>query len=383
MSIPRAYVSLKSLVEHWVKHYRSRMRRGWPIIIASMVVLLGLCPPSSAAGTVKSGTACKQIGSVRWSGKTTWVCGRINGKLVWQRMVAKKALPTPSAMPSPQALDAVALTVEALRQQAAVSAGSMPVIEFVFQGATSTEIESKTKRSLEKALPVFQGFGFNTTPATVLAVRDSEWMFNQITQRGCRSGPFPTRPGFYVGNCNNGSGVITSSHWDVEKFSDGLDGLYFNHTIPHEYFHHIQEQLVKPGFGNADFPKWFWEGSAQFFTNQAWSTWNSQRPYTAWFDHWWNKLRPDLGPVACTGATAQEMSDIATTGIDGICPYSKGQLMVELLVSEYGLDKYRRLYTENRTPGWKNFHQIFKVVIGRELADFYVDAEAFMKQRGW
>jgi hypothetical protein len=170
-------------------------------------------------------------------------------------------------------------------------------------------------------------------------------------------------------------------HWEAEKFSDGLDGLYFNHVIPHEYFHQIQQQLTP--FGNGDFPKWFYEGSAQFFTNQAWTSWNDSYSYLDWYHHWWTNLRPDLGPIACKNATINLMSDPSTPGVEGICAYSKGQLIVEYLVSKYGLDKYRKLYTQNSTIGWMNFNIVFRNVTGDELTSFYTEAEEFVKTRGW
>jgi hypothetical protein len=77
------------------------------------------------------------------------------------------------------------------------------------------------------------------------------------------------------------------------------------------------------------------------------------------------------------------MSDPSIPGVEGICAYSKGQLIVEYLVSKYGLDKYRKLYTQNSIIGWMNFNIVFRNVTGDELTSFYTEAEEFVKTRGW
>jgi hypothetical protein len=77
------------------------------------------------------------------------------------------------------------------------------------------------------------------------------------------------------------------------------------------------------------------------------------------------------------------MSDPNETSTEGVCAYSKGQLIVEYLIYKYGLDKYRQLYTLNTSPDWKNFNLVFKKITNDELSDFYAQAEQFMIRRGW
>lgn len=68
-----------------------------------MVSLLAVSPVS-AFGAVKSGTACKPVGSTRVSNGLKFTCVKSKGKLVWNKGVAL-ASPTPSntqsASPSP------------------------------------------------------------------------------------------------------------------------------------------------------------------------------------------------------------------------------------------------------------------------------------------
>jgi hypothetical protein len=373
-------------------------------VVAKTLVLalpLTLIPVfASSAPKVTPGTKCKvQKKKIDYQNKT-YTCVKSGKKLIWNKgVVTVKAEPlpvvtvTPTPTPSPsssplisplQNKDEVSKKIDQLLIDSALNPSStIPTLVFSFQGPTSSEIETKTKRSLINAIPVYEKLGFKVTDALVLVARDMDWLKKEFLKFNCNNNrPLPERPGFYYGStCTDGNGAVTSVHWEAEKFSDGLDGLYFNHVLPHEYFHQIQEKMTT--FGNADFPKWFWEGSAQFFTNQAWASWNNRYSYLDWYQHWWTALRPDFGRVACKNATISLMSDPSTPGVEGGCAYSKGQLIVEYLVSKYGLEKYRKLYSQNSTYGWNNFNIVFRNVTGDELASFYVEAEEFIKSRGW
>ena len=94
-------------------------------------------------------------------------------------------------------------------------------------------------------------------------------------------------------------------------------------------------------------------------------------------------MNPNYGPKVCKNASISMMSDPSTPGVEGICAYSKGQLIVEFLVYKYGLDKYRDLYRLNTSLDWRNFSAVFKTVTNDELNDFYSQAEQFMIRRGW
>ncbi len=350
-----------------------------------------------ASGATKPSGACKVKGQSRIFESERYVCTKSGNKLKWVKRLSNSAqAQNQSQKPSSQVLpifpivpsenlelDEVSKTINQIRTTVLSQNFQFSgTLTFKFQGATSFDVEVKTKRSIENAIPVFGKFGFEVTDGTFLIARDMSWLRNELALLNCKYGSLPERPGFYVPNtCESGNGVVTSVHWEAEKFGDGLDGLYFNHVLPHEYFHQIQQKMTP--FGNADFPKWFWEGSAQFFTNQAWSTWNTKRSYTSWYEHWWTDLRPDLGPKVCKNVSIEMMANPSTPGIEGVCAYSKGQLVVEYLVYKYGLEKYRALYKENNVAYWPNFNIVFKKVTGDELNDFYVEAQKFLESRGW
>ena len=347
-----------------------------------ILILTLISQPISVNASIKAGAKCTKVSSKSVVGSKTYTCIKSGKRLVWDKGVTSWL---PSQTPSkPQYQDEVSLKINQIRIDALKSQSVDNSIQtFIFQDGATQEIENKTKRSLLNALPVYKKLGFNTTDGLILVAKDINWVKQELLKNQCNnSRQIPDRPGFYYGStCKNGNGAITSVHWESEKFTDGLDGLYFNHVIPHEYFHQIQEQLTT--FGNGDFPKWFWEGSAQFFTNQAWSSWNTKSTYIEWYQHWWRDLRPDLGPNACKSATIEAMSNPSGTGTESICAYSKGQLIVEYLIYKHGLEKYRSLYTANTTNDWRNFNVVFKKVTGEDLSAFYLEAQEFITKRGW
>jgi len=352
-----------------------------------MTAVLLVASTSSAAASVRVGEPCPKMGKVA-KGLT---CKKVGKRLIWVRSAKKpatKQVPTPPPAPPKTYIspvrDEVSRTIDALLLDAIKGVqGQAPTVTWYFHGPTTEEVLTKTKRSLDKAMPIYAALGFEVTSTRVYVARDMLWLSEALSREGCQTSTLPPRPGFYLGACPDRLGAVTAVHWDIEPFSDGMDGLYFNHVIPHEYFHHIQEKSSQPGMGNGDFPRWFWEGSAQFFTNIAWSAWNPSRGYVEWYEHWWSDLRPDFGPQACRSATIEVMSDPTNDTREAICAYSKGQLLVEFLVSKYGLERYHQLYRVTGAPGWQGFAARFMAVTGDELSEFYRHAEPFLARRGW
>ena len=353
------------------------------LLISLSIILIPVAAVSAPKAT--PGSSCKVLNQKAVYVNKTYTCIKSGKKLVWNKGVAFKPTPTPTPTPSSTAVvDDVQKVIDEIRRNAlGLQYSNSSTFNFVFQAPTNSEVEEKTRRSLLNAIPVFAKLGFTISDGLILVAKDNAWLKEELIKNGCNVNyTFPDSTGFYVAkSCKSGNGAVTSKHWDVLKFPDGLDGLYFNHTIPHEYFHQIQSQLTH--MGGHVYPRWFYEGSPQFFTNQAWVSWNPQKSYVDWHTHWWTDLNPNFSPRVCKSATIQKMSDPFETSTEGICAYSKGQLIVEYLVYKYGLEKYRDLYKLNTSPDWKQFNVVFKLVTNDELNDFYLEAEQFMIRRGW
>jgi hypothetical protein len=252
-------------------------------------------------------------------------------------------------------------------------------VTWVFQGYTSPEVEAATKRGLINGITLYTKLGFKTTNALVFNARDMTWLKSQLTEYGCKYGALGEYAGFYVAQtCIDGNGANTARHYDTENQREGLEGILFNHILSHEYFHQLQDQYSK-GIGYGRTPLWFWEGGAQFFTLLAYSSWNKDRFYEQWFDHWFDNLWG--GKSACGSVNVYELEDISY-GPDRHCGYSKGSLIVELFVSSYGVVGYQKILSEMSMPD-TTFSQAFQKVTSTDLISFYSSAQVFLKSRGW
>ena len=278
--------------------------------------------------------------------------------------------------------DSVALAMQEILDKADKNASTYSgTITWVFQGDTSSEVEAATKRGLLNGIDLYAKLGFRTTNAIVLNARDMDWLKSQLTLFGCSYGGLPTYPGFYVPRtCQGGNGANTAQHWEVAKAPEGLDGITFNHVLAHEYFHQLQEQL-SGNVGNGLAPLWFWEGGAHFFTLLAYSSWNRDRYYEQWSEHWFGTVSPDQ-KKNCVSVNIFNMQN-SESGTNRVCGYSKGSLIVEYFVATYGIERYKNINTEIAQTPSMSFSLAFKRVTGEDLENFYVSAQAFLKLRGW
>ena len=278
--------------------------------------------------------------------------------------------------------DSTALAIQKILDQAdsnqSVFNGS---VTWVFQGETSPEIEFATKRGLSNGIAFYTKLGFATTSTIALNARDMNWLKSQLTQFSCTYGELPAYPGFYVPRtCQSGHGAVTAQHWEVAKTTDGLDGITFNHVLSHEYFHQLQEEL-SGNVGNGPFPLWFWEGGAHFFTLIAYSSWNKDRYYEQWSDYWFGTIWPDQ-KINCISVNIFDLQN-SEKGPNRVCGYSKGSLVVEKFIADFGIEKYKEIIRLIANTPSKNFDQAFKEVTGTDLQAFYDETQIFLKLRGW
>jgi hypothetical protein len=211
-----------------------------------------------------------------------------------------------------------------------------------------------------------------------------ESLFSELQKQQCnyRRDYLPSRAGFFLPNtCPNGNGVVTAYIWDIDKWD--INGFDFQSILAHEYFHQIQ-QIANKNLGNANFPRWFWEGGAVFFSGIAYASWNPSMKYeevlTSNFSG--NKYGSVLDEP-CRKASIQELSDLSTPPPRQSCAYSKGAMLAELFVAKYGVAKYIQIIKENRDYDYRNFGSVFREVTKDDLNNFYDEALEFLKNRGW
>lgn len=259
-------------------------------------------------------------------------------------------------------------------------------ITWLFEGETSKEVESSTKKILSNGINLFSRLGFNTTNALVLNGQTSNWLKSQLRLLGCSFGELYDSPGGYYlpsKTCQGGHGAVTSPHWEwvrVNEKREDIEGIHFSHILPHEYFHQIQEELAL-GVGNGPYPLWLWEGGAHFFTLIAYANWNKERFYEQWSDYWFVEKEDPL-KSGCKGVNVFYMRN-NESGEKRFCGYSKGSVVTEYLVSKIGIMKYQSLIIEQAKNLNLQFPQIFEQVTGMKIEDFYTEADTFLKSRGW
>jgi hypothetical protein len=276
--------------------------------------------------------------------------------------------------------DSVALAIQKILNEAEKNPKTFSGnITWVFQGYTSPEVELATKRGLVNGVNFYTKLGFRTTNTFALNARDMSWLKSKLTEYGCSYGALGDYAGFYVANCLDGNGAVTARHYDTENQREGLDGILFNHILSHEYFHQMQDEYSN-GIGYGRTPLWFWEGGAQFFTLLAYSSWNKDRFYEEWSDHWFQNLWYD-DKSRCRSVNVFDLEDISY-GPNRGCGYSKGSLIVELFVSNYGVTGYQKILSEMSVPNI-TFSQAFQIVTGTDLQTFYSSAQVFLKLRGY
>ena len=58
-------------------------------------------------------------------------------------------------------------------------------------------------------------------------------------------------------------------------------------------------------------------------------------------------------------------------------------MIVEFLVSKFGVQGYLDILRDNVNPDWRNFGTVFEQVTHEKLTDFYNEANIFLMSRGW
>jgi hypothetical protein len=356
------------------------------------------------------GASCKKFKQVLTVGDNKFTCIKFGKKLVWSRAVVvtkpipapspfpgatSTPTPAPSSAPTPTASstqssakvirDSVALAVQKILNKAASSTAKFSgKVTWDFTGNPSPVEKQGTIDGFMNSINSYTKLGIPTSDTILINVDSMDSLYAELTKYHCSfsKDKLPTRAGFFLpNNCDGGQGVVTAFIWDVDKWP--VDSFDFQTILTHEYFHQIQ-QLENRNMGNANFPKWFWEGGAVFFSGLSYSSWNTKKSYEEYLqENFSGEIYKSVLDEPCRKATIEELSDINTPTPKQSCAYSKGAMLVEYFVSCYGVDKYLKIIRENFDPDWHNFGKVFKSVTNVNLDDFYKDASMFLTSRGW
>lgn len=222
------------------------------------------------------------------------------------------------------------------------------------------------------------GLGLNR-PLVVVYPKTAEWMNAEIERQGCSRHTLPLGGYAIWQDCGDNS-VVTrpdaDSEWSAKESLDSQHGLI------HEALHQWQRENTK-GRGNADYPKWVWEGGAQALSRYIYWL-NSSRLQTPDYllSDWYTTYRSDLRTM-CLGIKIREMIPNKPWWDVSNCAYSKGQVAIDVFVEKYGLEKFLTLFQVPKQGGMGDFPSIFRSITGDELEPFYDLVDREMELRGW
>ena len=138
------------------------------------------------------------------------------------------------------------------------------------------------------------------------------------------------------------------------------------------------------GLDGNDWPKWLIEGGAHAFARYAfWKSTGSIRSPDQILIDWFTQDTPEFRRL-CVGVPIREMvANIPYPQIGWVCPYSKGQVAIDLYIEQFGIESLFTLYRSPKSRGLQDFPAIFQKVTGQDLEKFYNEVDLEMKIRGW
>jgi hypothetical protein len=215
------------------------------------------------------------------------------------------------------------------------------------------------------AYPSFNG------PVYALAGLDAAWMVKTFVSVGFSQQFAESRVSNFNDSVANAGG--NTAIWNITNLNK-KDSLVTNkigtyQTPGHEFFHPIQQQLLKggskfPADGSGG-PQWFLEGSAVFIGVQTSgklgliSYENEGRPYLT------KNVLSD--PATRNGKLEDAKANLNRAG--DIFPYNIGALGVEFLVANVGIQNMVDIFSQMGQG--KSFSVAFEAATGVELVDFY------------
>ena len=388
------------------------MRKSWAIV-ASILSLTLLAAPLQAASP-KAGSSCSKAGATSISGGKKFTCVKSGTRLVWNKGVAIKAAPkptatasaTPTATPTPTALPTPTLTpspsptpvltlaqkwaatgsraLEGFNQAFPQKSAQYPTLETVWRiseqvnPGISTEIQRQYKESIDfwRAYTKHQG----VLQVIVGTLDDVEfickWRSSYLEM------PHP--------NCNKNFRTDKTRQWDAHttqlatKATDfyfmtdpaTLTAPDFLPRVPHEFFHNVQwAQTVRY---KSLLPCWAQEGGAEYFGILV----SSQGNLEEFLKRRYRPLTDTRGTLMRTQLTQADWkewlisADMSCQSINPEGIYTYGLLATEYLNTKLGTAGLLALYRDSEALGWD---KAIEKAFGKSKSEAYDEIAAYMR----
>jgi len=375
------------------------------IAFAFALVIFAL-PAYSATTSVKSGSTCKNLGSIAISSGKKFSCIKIGKKLVWDkgtRVISPSPRPTPTpaqtAKPEPNqtptSSPSTQVTVEKKFIPWSKDVNSKIVNDAAQDNFQKWLIKNQNANLNHKLIMqdgMFKNRARNFREVDTLGSRlfsnmltqnsvtvigtDEKWVVKQLNEQGANTT-----------NCNENAGnsglnycVIWPRYLGMvatadEIYSSTYPGRDGTALLAHEYFHLIQDGLIGlQGLPIMDgtpetskgFPAWFVEGSADFVGFSV--------AYTAMNAKYWDGYQT-MFEYAPKGESINKnaLADYEIRNGPGndspTYPYIVGRIAIEYLVASNGFDDVIEILKDFQTS--KNFNSSFQKVVGKSKESFY------------
>ena len=343
--------------------------------ILSLFLSSFLIPANAAA---KAGAKCTKTGKSEVVKGKTFTCIKSGNKLVWDKGVNKATL-----IPKTREEKAFELVRAAYLAKPAYKAP----ITYVVAEKSNQSFFQIIKTGTEASAKFFQNYykPESELPFIMADGVDIEWMISNMSKYGFEMdnwsrGAF--KSGWGNGHTNGKSSILVyTGKPSTEKNIYAFGNLGFG---AHEYFHLVTAGILgkESKFGEV-IPRWAYEGSASFFGSAIAELLPEKGELDMWqktkFKTFYKSMQyynvKERVPVLHSLSSQQLYNTFISLEIDaGTCPqaycYTAGELLTEVLLADYGIDKYFSWWRASVNTPWRSaFEKNFGVNFNQWLAE--------------
>ena len=394
---------------------RNAIRLFTSIALTSALSLTAL--PSHA--TSIAGTKCSKVGQSKSVAKIKYTCIKSGKKLIWNKGVAittptinktdtsqsneAKPEPTPTAKPSPSATPSPTATkIPTTRREKAlaevrrvyeanVGKPSNLSVKYIISNNAPTKFVSM----LKEVIPVSARFWADVfTPEAnypIIIGNSTEipWVQNEMKKYGHNLTSWDIDTIKKAGSQSSRGDARTNERSTItqyvigDKQSEGIpNNLYMMRSfVAHEFVHTVAISIL--GDRHEGIPGWSDEGSANFFGFAITSLMNEDPELAMEKVNKSNLERPAFeGGIVPHSLNKDDLHAAIVLSEEGgggegttcaepkILCYTAGALMTEILVADYGFDKFVSWWKASKTKNWE---VAFEEIYGYQIDQWYED----------
>lgn len=256
------------------------------------------------------------------------------------------------------------LAFNSLYASGPTTGGSLEGINFLVSNNVSKEVLKHEKSLLKIATSVWASYQVKDVSVAYFTRKDAVWLQDILSQYGGRMSPGKTVQQWLDTYPNQCTVAFATKGLDEKPIfylcvDDKVRDKSYDQTGIHEYFHLVQDSL---GISGANAPSWLIEGSAAYFgATLATKDYKFAKKFAGY-----------TGKVYVQDAISvmRKLED-PDRRFDGysLNHYGMGSLATQLLIADYGYEKFMEFLKAIPNEGWKE----------SMISNFGIDSESFYK----